>query len=94
MTPFTVERIGAITLSLIALGLVVVLSSRARPSRNAAISGGLLIVGSLLWLAQHNVYEGPVIFGIGSHGIAIADLGAPMWLGIGLAVLRRRKLSR
>ena len=93
MSPLDQERYLAIVLALLATGLVVVLVRRRRPGRASTFAAVLLLVGQVVWLRLHNAYEGPSVVGVGSHGIALADLGVPPQLAIGLAVLYRR-LSR
>ena len=84
------ERYLAIGLALLAAALVAVLVNRKRPGRNASIAAGVLLLGQLVWLHLHNRYEGPSVVGVGRHGIALADLGVPPQLAIGVAVLYRR----
>lgn len=90
MSPLDRERWLAVVLALLTFALVAVLANRRRPGRNAAVAAVLLIVGNAVWLRQHNTYEGPSVVGVGSHGIALADLGVPPQLAVAAAVLWRR----
>jgi hypothetical protein len=84
------ERWLAIALGLLAIALVAVLTRRPAPGRSSVIAAVVLLVGQAVWLRLHNVYEGPSVLGVGSHGLAVADLGVPPSLAIGIAVLVRR----
>ena len=84
------ERWLAVVLALLAMALVAVLAHRKRPDRAATIAAVALLIGDAFWLHLHNVYEGPTVVGVGSHGIAIGDLGVPPSLAIAAAVLWRR----
>ena len=55
-----------------------------------ALAVVVLLVGQAVWLRLHNAYEGPAVLGVGSHGLAVADLGVPPSVAIGIAVLVRR----
>lgn len=84
------ERWLAIALGLLAIALVAVLTRRPAPGRSSVIAAVVLLVGQAVWLRLHNVYEGPAVLGVGSHGLAVADLGVPPSVAIGIAVLVRR----
>ncbi len=90
MTVLDRERWLAIVLALLAIALVGVLAGRKPPGRAATVAAVTLLLGDLLWLRLHNAYEGPSVVGVGSHGIALADLGIPPSLAIAAAVLWRR----
>ncbi len=91
MSPLDRERYLAIILALLAIGLVAVLARRQRPGRAQTWAAWVLLVGEAVWLKQHNVYEGPSVVGVGTHGIAIGDLGVPPSVAIAVAVLYRSR---
>ena len=89
MSPLDQERYAAIALTLLGCYLVARLASRSA-TKSDTVAAAALTAGALAWLAMHNAYEGPSVVGVGTHGIALADLGVPMWLAVGVATLLRR----